>query len=53
MQFELLGRLVWAIGKRVGKKKAAENQGRLGAAAIVALVLIGGVVAARASGDDD
>ncbi len=53
MQFELLGRLVWAIGKRVGKKKASDNQGKLGAAAIVALVLVGGVVAARVSGDDD
>ena len=47
MQFELLGRLVWAIGKRFGKKKASQNQGKLGAAAIVALVLIGGVIAAK------
>ncbi len=53
MQFELLGRLVWAIAKRVGKKKASDNQGKLGAAVIVALVLIGGVIAARASGDHD
>jgi len=52
MQYTLLGRLVWFAARRVGKKKAAQNQGKLGAAAIVALVLIGGIVAARSGGDD-
>ena len=52
MQYTLLGRLVWAIAKRFGKKKASQNQGKLGAVAIVVAVLIGGIIAARASGDD-
>ena len=44
-----IGRLVVAIVKRVGKKKARENRVKLGAAGIVALALGSGVLAARSS----
>ena len=46
-----LGWLVWKIGSRVAKKKARENRVKLGAAAIVALALGGGVVAARSGAE--
>ena len=47
--YTLLGWLVWQLGKRV----IAANRMKVGAAGLVGLVLIGGVVAAKvASGDD-
>jgi hypothetical protein len=48
----VLGWLVWQIGSRVAKKKIARNRAKIGAAGVIALVLIGGVVAAKASGDE-
>jgi hypothetical protein len=51
--YTVLGWIVWQIGSRVAKRKIAENRVKLGAAGLVALVLIGGVMAARASGDGD
>ena len=50
--YTLLGWIVWQIGSRVAKRKVAENRTKIGAAGVVALVLIGGVVAARAAVDD-
>ena len=50
--YSVLGWIVWQIGSRVAKKKMAQNRVKLGAAGIVAVVLVGGVLAAR-SGDDD
>jgi hypothetical protein len=50
--YTVLGWIVWQIGSRVAKKKMAQNRVKLGAAGVVALVLIGGILAARASGDD-
>ena len=51
--YTVLGWLVWQIGSRVAKRKMAENRVKLGAAGIVAAVLVGGVIAAKsASGDD-
>ena len=49
--YSVLGWVVWQIGSRVAKKKMAQNRAKLGAAGIVALVLVGGVLAARASDD--
>ena len=49
--YTVLGWLVWQGGSRVAKRKMAQNRVKLGAAGLVALVLIGGVLAARASGD--
>jgi hypothetical protein len=50
--YSVLGWIVWQIGSRVARKKMAQNRVKLGAAGIVALVLVGGVIAARASDDD-
>jgi hypothetical protein len=51
--YTVLGWIVWQIGSRVAKKKIAENRVKLGAAGVVTLVLIGGVIAAKATGSDD
>ena len=49
--YTLLGWIVWQIGSRVAKKKMAQNRAKLGAVGVIALVLIGGILAAR-SGDE-
>jgi hypothetical protein len=51
--YTVLGWLVWQIGSRVAKRKIAQNRVKLGAAGIVACVLIAGIAAARASGSQD
>jgi hypothetical protein len=51
--YTVLGWIVWQIGSRIAKRKIAENRGKLGAAGIVALVIIGGVIAAKASAGED
>jgi hypothetical protein len=51
--YSILGWAVWQIGKRVAAKKMAQNRVKLGAAGLVALVLIGGVFAAKAGLSDD
>ena len=51
--YTLLGWLVWQIASRVAKRKMAQNRVKLGAAGVVALVLVGGVLAAKSSGDDE
>lgn len=51
--YKILGWAVWQIGSRVAKKKMAQNRTKLGAAGVVALVLVAGLLAARASEDDD
>jgi hypothetical protein len=50
--YTLLGWVVWQIASRVAKRKMAQNRAKLGAAGVVALVLVGGIVAARASSGD-
>lgn len=45
--YTVLGWAVWQIGSRVAKKKMAQNRAKLGALGIIALVLIGGVIAAK------
>lgn len=49
--YTVLGWAVWQIGSRVAKKKMAQNRAKLGAIGVIALVLLGGVLAARA-GDE-
>ncbi len=49
--YKVLGWAVWQIGSRIAKRKMAQNRAKLGAAGVVALVLVGGLLAARA-GDD-
>jgi hypothetical protein len=51
--YTILGWITWQIGTRVAKRKMAQNRVKIGAAATVLLVLVGGLVAARASGGDD
>ena len=50
--YTVLGWLVWQIGSRVAKRKLAQNRVKLGAAGAVALVLIAGILAARAGSGD-
>jgi hypothetical protein len=45
--YTVLGWVVWQIASRVAKRKIAQNRMKLGAAAIVVLVLVAGVAAAR------
>ena len=47
--YTVIGWIVWQIGKRIAARKMAQNRVKLGAAGIVALVLIGGIVAARSA----
>jgi len=50
--YTVLGWIVWQLGSRLAKQKMGPNRIKLGAAGAVALVVLGGIVAARASGDD-
>jgi len=43
----LLGWIVWKVGSRIAKRKAGQNRVKLGAVGVIALVLIGGLVAAK------
>ena len=45
--YTVLGWLVWQVGSRVAKRKMAQNRVKLGAAGVIALVALGGILAAR------
>ena len=49
--YSVLGWAVWQVGSRVARRKMAQNRAKLGAAGVILLVLVGGIVAARAAGD--
>jgi hypothetical protein len=49
--YTVLGWVVWQIARRVAKKKIQQNRMKLGAAGVIALVLVGGVMAARSGSD--
>ena len=51
--YTVLGWLVWQIGSRVAKRKISQNKAKIGAAGAIALVLVGGVVAAKAASGDE
>ncbi len=51
--YTMLGWLVWQLASRVAKQKITEQRTKIGAAGVIALVLIGGVVAAKAGSGDD
>jgi hypothetical protein len=51
--YTVLGWLVWQVGSRVAKRKLAHNKAKICAAGALALVLVGGVVAAKAAGGSD
>ena len=50
--YTVLGWIVWQIASRVAKRKIAQNRVKIGAAGVVLLVLVGGVVVARSGADD-
>ena len=50
--YTVLGWAVWQVASRVAKRKIAQNRAKIGAAGVVALVLVGGVLAARATSSD-
>ena len=51
--YTVLGWLVWQVVSRVARRKIGQNRAKLGAAAVVTLVLLGGALAARATSDED
>jgi hypothetical protein len=51
--YTVLGWAVWQVASRVAKRKIAQNRAKLGAAGVVALVLVGGILAARATSSSD
>ncbi len=53
MSYKILGWVVWQIASRVAKRKMAQNRLKLGAAGVVAAVVVAGIVAARAASGDD
>lgn len=51
--YTTLGWMAWQGFRIIGKRKLDDNRVKLGAAASLALVLAAGLVAAKATGDDD
>ncbi len=49
--YSILGWIVWQVGSRVAKRKMAQNRAKIGAAGVIGLVVLGGILAAR-GGDD-
>ena len=47
--YTVLGWAVWQVATRIAKRKMRQNKVKLGAAATVLLVLIGGLAIARAA----
>ncbi len=45
--YTVLGWIVWQVAQRVAKRKLTQNRTKLGAAGIVAAVVIAGALAAR------
>ena len=52
--YTVLGWIVWQVGRRVARRKLAENRVKLGAAGAgaVALAVVAGIVLARAGAND-
>jgi hypothetical protein len=48
--YTVLGWVVWQVGSRVAKRKMAQNKLKIGAAGVVAAVVVGGVLAAKTAG---
>jgi hypothetical protein len=51
--YTVLGWLVWQVGSRMAKRKMTQNRAKLGAAGVVALVLVGGLLASKSGDDSD
>ena len=50
--YTVLGWVVWHVASLIAKLKIRQNRVKVGAAGVVLLVLVGGVIAARAGSDD-
>jgi hypothetical protein len=50
--YTVLGWAVWQVASRVAKRKMSQNRAKLGAVGVIALVLLGGVIAAKHDRDD-
>lgn len=51
--YTVLGWAVWQIASRVAKRKVQQNRVKIGAAGVVALVLVAGLAAAKSGSDDE
>ena len=51
--YTVLGWVVWQFTSRIVKRKIDENRVKLGAAGVVALVLVAGLAAAKAGSGDE
>jgi hypothetical protein len=51
--YTVMGWLVWQLASRIVGRKVSKNKVKLGAAATVAAVLVGGVAAGRMARGDD
>ena len=49
--YTVLGWAVWQVATRLARRKMAQNKAKLGAVGVIALVLIGGVIAAKHDSD--
>jgi hypothetical protein len=45
--YTFLGWVVWQLGSRLAKRQITQNQAKLGAVGVIALVLVGGILAAK------
>jgi hypothetical protein len=50
--YTVLGWIVYQVGWRMVSRRIAQNRVKLGAVATIALVLVGGILAARATGEE-
>jgi hypothetical protein len=51
--YTVLGWAVWQVATRATKLKLRQNKAKVGAAATVLLVLVGGLAIARATGSEE
>ncbi len=50
--YSVLGWIVWQVGSRVAKRKMAQNRAKIGAAGVIGLGVLGGILAARGDQSD-
>ena len=49
--YTFLGWVIWQVTRRLAKVYVAQNRAKLGAIGAIALVLFGGIIAAKQSSD--
>ena len=50
--YTILGWIVWQLASRVAKYEMTKTRTKAGAVGVIALVLVGGILAARGDSDD-